>query len=154
MTAARSILLGTILVGTLDLADAFIFFGIRNHIAPVRILHSIASGVLGKPAFQGGAGAAGLGLLLHYFIAFGIVTTFFLVSRWWRDLAARPLVYGPLYGLLVWVIMNKIVVPLSAAPIPPHQPMPQIVNGLAIHALGVGLPAAWAVSRIGAGPTA
>jgi hypothetical protein len=143
---AWTLLVGTLLVGVLDLADAFVFFGVRNRVGPVRILQSIASGLLGPASFKGGSGSAALGAFLHFFIAFGIVTTYFLVSRLCHDLAERPLLYGPLYGLLVWVIMNKVVVPLSAVA-PRRQPLAEVINGLAIHALGIGLPAAWAVSR-------
>jgi hypothetical protein len=46
----RAIALGILICGTLDLADALLFFGLRWHVPPTRILHNIASGLLGKPA--------------------------------------------------------------------------------------------------------
>jgi hypothetical protein len=140
LTPAQAVLFGTLTVGTLDILDAFIFFGLLG-VAPVRILHSIASGLLGRAAYEGGAATAALGLGLHFFIAFGIVAVYVLASRWLPVLARRPWVYGLLYGLLVYAVMNYVVVPLSAASLRPPSGL-SLVNGLLIHALGIGLPSA------------
>jgi hypothetical protein len=43
-------------VGTLDLLDAFLFFGVIWGLSPLRILHSIASGLLGRAASEDGLG--------------------------------------------------------------------------------------------------
>jgi hypothetical protein len=138
----HAILYGTLAVGILDLLDAFVFFGLRG-VAPILIPQSIASGLLGRAAYDGGFGTAALGVLLHFFIAFGIVTTYVLASRRWPTLARRPFIYGPLYGILVYGVMNLIVVPLSAAVVG-SKTLPVVVNGLLIHMLGVGLPGALA----------
>lgn len=140
MSPARAILYGTLTVGVLDLLDALVFFGLRG-VAPILILQSIASGLLGRTAYEGGAGTAVLGIALHFFIAFAIVTTYVLASRRIHAIARRPFVYGPLYGLLVYAVMNLVVVPLSAAVVD-SKTWPVIVNGLLIHMLGVGLPSA------------
>ena len=140
LTSRQALLYGTLTVGVLDLLDALLFFGARG-VAPVRILQAIAAGLLGRAAFGGGVGAALLGVLLHFFIAFAIVAAYLLASRRFPALARHPLVYGPLYGLGVYAVMSFVVVPLSAAPDGP-KPLPVIVNGLLIHALGVGLPSA------------
>lgn len=79
-TVGKAMLLGTLTVGSLDLFDAIVFFGLRG-VAPIRILQSIASGLLGRPAYAGGAGTALLGLLLHFFIAFTIVATYLIPLR-------------------------------------------------------------------------
>ena len=148
LTRRRAILYGTLAVGTFDILDAFVFFGTVRDVPPIRILQSVASGVLGRAAYEGGWGAAALGLTLHFTIAFGIVTTFFLVSRRWRILAQHPFVFGPLYGLVVYAVMNLVVVPLSAAVVG-HKTWPVIANGLMIHMLGVGLPSAVFVKAAG-----
>ena len=83
--------------------------------APSRILQSIAAGLLGRASFQGGAATAALGLVLHFFIAFGIVGTYFVVARAVPALTRRPFLTGPLYGLVAYGVMNYVVVPLSAA---------------------------------------
>lgn len=75
--------------------------------------------MLGRAAYDGGLGTAAPGVLLHFFIAFGILTTYVLASRWWPALARHPFLYGPLYGILVYDMMKLVVVPLSAAVIGP-----------------------------------
>jgi hypothetical protein len=140
LSEGRALLWGTLIVGTADILDAFVFFGLRG-IRPVRILQGIASGILGRDAFSGGAATAVLGAALHYFIAFAIVWVFLAASRRLPDLARRPWLYGPLYGLVVYAVMNWIVIPLSLVTARP-KPLAVLANGLLIHMLGVGLPTA------------
>jgi len=59
----RPILVGGALAGTLDLTAAFISFG-------PGVPRAIAGGLVGRVAFDGGAGTWILGVILHYFIAF------------------------------------------------------------------------------------
>jgi hypothetical protein len=139
---ARAILYGTLVVGALDAVDAIVFFGLRSGARPIRIFQSIASGVLGRDAFQGGLATALLGVGLHFFIAFGIVSVFYLASTRVRALTRHPVICGLLYGVAVYAVMNLIVVPLSAAGRPSF-PLPIVANGLLIHACGVGLPSAF-----------
>ena len=100
MRPSKAFVFGGLTVGTLDILDAFTFFGIRNGVAPSRILQSIAAGLLGRASFQGGAATAALGLVLHFLIAFGIVGTYFVVARAVPALTRRPFLTGPLYGLV------------------------------------------------------
>jgi hypothetical protein len=137
LSMTRALLLGTLTVGGLDLLDAIIFFHFRG-VAPLRIPQSIASGVLGRSAFEGGIPTAILGTALHFFIAFVIVFTYSIASRRLPRLVDSPWAFGPVYGLVVYVVMNLIVVPLSrASHASPSTAV--LVNGLLIHALGVGL---------------
>jgi hypothetical protein len=133
----RTLVIGTLTVGSLDLADALIFFGLRG-VEPARILQSIASGLLGRDAYAGGAATVALGVLLHFAIIAVIVALYVAASRRAPSLVRRPWLYGPLYGLAVYVVMNRVVVPLSAAAVGPTTPA-ALVNGLLIHAFGVGL---------------
>ena len=91
------------------------FFGIRNGIPPYRIFQSIARGLLGRDAFTGGAATVALGAILHFSIATCIVATCVLLSRKLTVLATKPLVFGPLYGVAAFAVMNLAVLPLSAA---------------------------------------
>ena len=141
------ILYGSLAVGVLDIIDAFLFFWLRSGVRPTRILQSIAAGLLGREAaVAGGITTAMLGLGLHFFIAFMIVLTYHLASRRIKALSEHPVILGMLYGLLVYAVMNFVVLPLSAAP-PRSAPSGAVlVNGLLIHAFGVGLPAALSVA--------
>jgi hypothetical protein len=140
LSASHAVAYGGLVVGVLDLLDAFIFFGLRG-VRPVRILQSIAAGLVGRAAFQGGTATALLGVCLHFLIASTIVLTFFVASRRFPVLTRHAVASGMIYGLLVYAVMNQIVVPLSAAGSGPFS-WPVLVNGLAIHAFGVGLPSA------------
>jgi len=146
--AARAILYGTLVVGTLDIVDAFVFFGLRSGASPVRILQSIASGWLGRAAYTGGAGAAVLGAMTHYFIAFGIVATYFVASRRFAVLTRHPIACGIVYGLLVYLFMNRVVIPLSAIGTATWPALPVLANGLLIHAFGIGIPSALFAAQV------
>ena len=146
-TPGRALLLGGLTVGVLDGLDALVFFGLRG-VPPARVFQGIASGLLGRSAFAGGMATALLGVFLHFFIAFAVVTAYHLAARRLPALTQRPWIYGPLYGLLVYAVMNFVVIPLSA--IAARSPSTGVLlNGLLIHALGVGLPAALSARAAG-----
>jgi hypothetical protein len=145
----RALGLGTLAVGVLDILDAIVFFGLRGA-PPIRILQSIAAGVLGRAAFAGGWRTAALGLALHFFIAFVVVLVFMLAARRVRALSRAPVAFGLLYGLAVYVVMTFVVVPASAAGPGPGPSGAVLMNGVLIHMLGVGLPASLA-ARAAAG---
>jgi hypothetical protein len=141
----RPLILGALVVGTLDILDAFVFFGLRSGASPIRILQSISAGVLGADALQGGPGTAALGLLLHYVIATVIVLVYYVASGRLHALVRRPVLYGLLYGVAAYAVMTFVVVPLSAAGSGLRMPAwPVALNGVLIHAFGVGLPSALA----------
>ena len=141
-SVVRPLALGALAVGVLDLLDAFVFFGLRG-VSPVRICQAIAAGVLGRAAFQGGAATAALGVALHFFIATTIVLVYHAASRRMPALARRPFAWGPLYGVGVYLVMNWVVIPLSNAPGGTPR-LSTLLNGVGIHILGVGIPAALA----------
>ena len=66
LSPGRANLYGTLVVGALDLIDAIVFFGLRG-VRPIRTFQSIAAGLLGRAAFQGGLATALLGAFLHFF---------------------------------------------------------------------------------------
>jgi hypothetical protein len=141
LTSTQGIVYGGLAVGTLDILDVIIFFGIRNHVGPARIFQSIAAGLLGMASFSAGITSAMLGLGLHYFIAFSVVAVYLIASRRWPPLRNSPFAYGPIYGVLVYLFMNHVIIPLSQAA-NGVKPLIVIVNGVAIHIVGVGIPAA------------
>jgi hypothetical protein len=139
LSPARAIVYGSLVVGALDGLDAMVFFGLRGA-TPIRIFQSIASGLLGRAAYQGGYASALLGVALHFFIAAVIVVTFYVVSRRLPVLVRHPVMCGLLYGLVAYAVMSYIVVPLAIGRGP--FVLPVFINGLLIHAFGVGLPTA------------
>jgi hypothetical protein len=135
-----ALLLGTLAVGVLDGSFALIRAAL-NGVRAQRVMQSIAAGLLGRPAYEGGVPTALLGVLLHFFIAAMVVLTYFGVSRRLPLLTRHPLRWGALYGLLVFAVMNFIVIPLSAVTLGPRT-LARMLPGMVIHILGVGLPAA------------
>jgi hypothetical protein len=154
MRRLQAILTGTLIVGTLDLLDAMIYFGIRNGATPVRIGQSIAAGWIGRDAFRGGFPAAMLGFATHYFIAFAIVTVYLMASRRLEILVRRPWLCGALYGIGVYFFMNRVVIPLSAIGGPQPFVLGPVVNGLFIHVFGIGIPSALVAAATERGATA
>ena len=140
----RGILWGGILCGVFDITYAFIAFGMRGA-TPVAILHSIASGLLGKAAAEGGLATAALGLFLHFVIAFGAATVYYLASRKLPFLVRHAVVCGLLYGMAVYLFMNFVVIPLSAFPRKLSYPPHVLIPGIAWHMVLVGLPIALAI---------
>lgn len=145
--AFDTIVLGGLTAGVLDILDAFAVSGLRG-LGPTRVLHYIASGVLGPSASQGGMMTAALGFALHFVIALGAAATYLAASRKLPVLVRRPVVCGLAFGLAVWAFMRYVVVPLSLVRGGAGaQPLMLVMNQLAIHALGVGLPIALFASR-------
>jgi hypothetical protein len=144
LSPGRAILFGGLTVGVLDGLDAIVFFGLRNGVGPLQIFKGIAGGLLGREAATaGGWPTALLGVALHFTIATTIVAVFYLLSRRFVFLTPRPFVWGPVYGIVVYLTMNLVVLPLSAlhgTGLP--QAVPVLLNGLLIHIIGVGTPSA------------
>ena len=134
------------MVGALDLLDACIFFGIRNHVGPVRIFQSIAAGLFGRASFTGGAKTAVLGVLLHFLIASIIAAVYYLFSLKIPALINHAVLLGMTYGVAVYFVMNYVVIPLSATRRPAFT-LAVFLNGILGHALLVGLPVALITRR-------
>jgi hypothetical protein len=129
-----------LLAGTLDIIDAFVFYGIHG-VPALRVLQGIASGLLGRAAFTQGIRSALLGVILHFFIAFTVAAIYLLASRK-LPLSRYPFLYGTLYALAVYAVMNYIVLPQSRVVPKPHfSPVP-FANGVAALVFLVGLPVA------------
>ena len=139
----KSILLGGLGAGVLDFIGACVSNASRG-VTPMRIAHSIASGVLGRAAFEGGAKTAALGVALHFVIALGAATVFNLASLKWRWLVTQPYLSGALYGIAVFWFMQLVVLPLSAIAFKQNFSWPVVATGLLVHVICVGLPIALA----------
>jgi hypothetical protein len=147
-SAFLAIFWGGLACGIFDITQACVGYGIQNHLPPPRIFQSVASGLLGPKAFQGVAKTAALGLALHFFIAFSWAAIYYVASRQIAFLTERPVIAGLLYGEFVWVMMNCVVVPLSAIHRwPPRTDTASMITGPILHTVLVGLPIALAVSR-------
>jgi len=143
----RWLLTGALVAGTFDISYATIYSYLHSGVAPSRILQSVASGVLGASAYQGGAATAALGLALHYLNAFIITCIFFVVASRVPALTRKPVLIGVLYGIVVYAVMNYVVIPLSA--IGPRKTPATLtwVTGLLVHMFLIGVPISVAARR-------
>ena len=136
-------LVGGLVAGTLDILFA-ISFAAFNGISAMRLLQSVASGVLGRDAYAGGVPSAALGLFLHFAMAIAFAGAFVLASRNAPLLVRRPFIFGGLFGVGVFLFMRFVVLPWSAFPHPvSFRPLATVLDLLS-HVFLFGIPIALA----------
>lgn len=140
--ALLAIAAGGLIAGTLDLLQACILFGWD-------IPLFIAEGLIGKQAEQGGAGTYILGVLLHFFIASSAAAIYYAASRKLAFLIEYPLICGLIFGAIVQETMNLVVLPLSALHARGPYELRDLIQGLLVHMVVVGLPISYSVRRFG-----
>jgi hypothetical protein len=145
-----AVLLGGAVAGALDITYACIHWGLAFDVPPMRIFQSVAAGVLGRDEARGGGwNTAALGLALHFLMTTIMAAFFVAWTRMAPDLNRWPVLAGPTYGLGLFVVMNFVVLPLSATGGSGGYPQGQfLVGALLIHAFGVGLPIALAAKAL------
>jgi hypothetical protein len=105
--------LSGLVAGSLDILAAFLVYClIKQATTPERLLQYIASGVFGQTAFSGGWQTALCGLAFHFLIAFSFAAFYVLVYPYIPFLKQRKVEAGLLYGILIWIVMNLLVLPL------------------------------------------
>lgn len=146
-SSTAGILAGGLIAAAIDLAYALSFHGLRGA-KLISIPQSIASGLLGRDAFGGGAATAALGVALHCFILLVAATIYHAASRRLPWLRTRALAGGAAYGLAIYLFMHVVVLPLSAAPKFGSTPL-GTASDLLVHVLLLGPAIALAVRRWG-----
>jgi len=143
----RLVVIGGLVVALLDIANAMTFWYFYRGAGPVTILQSIAVGVLGKEAFNGGIPTACLGAALHLLIAFGVAGVYGIGCRVWPVLLRRPAICGAIYSVIVYLVMHQIVLPLSRVPPGPFL-LPWFLDDFIGHVLLIGIPVALVARRV------
>jgi hypothetical protein len=140
----RPILAGGAIAGTLDLIAAFMTYG------PL-VPRGIAAGLIGRPAaIHGGAFVWVLGVILHYFIAFSAATVYCLASRRLEFLWDHFVVCGLLYGMAFYLVMTLVVLPLCALHLTGPFQLRDLLQGLAVHMVIIGLPISSSLRKLSA----
>ena len=140
----KPIAIATAISGTLDILLAMILtvlFGreIGN------MLRYVASGPIPQ-ATEMGPGGAVLGLIVHYGLMAIMAAVLMAFARHRPQYLDRPILLGIVYGLITYVVMNLIVVPLRFdAPLPP-KPL-SIATQLFAHICLVGIPMALVAAK-------
>lgn len=137
----RTIIWATLVAGTLDILSAFIWSG-----AVVPVLRTVASGPFGDVIAQGPGGAP-LGLLVHFSIMALMAAVYVLAASRIPTLNRYWWIAGPLYGVVLWIVMYWIVMPLRwESYTTPSEALP-VLKQLISHCLLTGLPIAWITAR-------
>ena len=136
--ALLAIAVGGLIAGILDLSQACILFGTKVPLV-------IAAGLLGRQALQGGAGTYVLGVCLHFFIASAATAIYYGASRRLIFLTEHPLVCGLFYGMAVELVMSYVILPLSALHAKGPYELHDVILGLLVHMVVVGLPISFSV---------
>jgi hypothetical protein len=137
---ALAIVVGGLVAGFLDLTQAMILFGRKVPLV-------IAAGLLGRSALHGGMATYALGVLLHFFIAFSAAAIYCGTSMKLEFLKEHPLVCGLFFGMAVELVMSFIVLPLSALHDRGPYQLHDVIQGLLVHMVVVGLPISYSARR-------
>lgn len=119
----RKLGLAALIAGTLDLVANFLLWGAWKQVPPIRICQTIASGIYGKAAYDGGYVTAAVGVVAHYAIMLVMAIGYYVIvsaSKWAR---VHWGITAIVYGLILWAVMNYAVVPMSAAARPGQWPI-------------------------------
>ena len=142
----RYTIYGGIIGATFDLIFAFIYYGSMGA-TPLRILQSVASGILGASARDGGIPSAILGGMSHYLIAIAAAFVFLLAAKRFSWLIKHPFFSGCVFGMGMHLVMNFVVLPLSAYPRHVSFTTSSFLITIVGHMILVGQPIAWMVGR-------
>jgi hypothetical protein len=142
-------LLGTGLVaGSMDATAASLQYYLRTGKSPGGVWRYVAGALMGPSASTGGGGTIAIGLLMHYGIAFGWTLLFFLAASRISALRVNPFILGPLYGIFVWAMMTRVLVPLTYIGAPKSFDVTQSVIAAAIIVVCIGMPIALGARRL------
>ena len=141
-----AVLIGGGIAATFDIVYAILRNGQFGK-SPLWVLQSVASGWLGEGAFTSGVPGGVLGLASHYGILFVAATIFYVASKRVGVLKSQALASGAIFGVLVYLFMNFVLLPLSAFPFTLSYPPLRLLEGFASHAAFVGIPIALAIRR-------
>ena len=139
-TRNAKILQAGLIVGTLDILSAFIYYYIKTGKTNFLVIFKfIASGIFGKEAGAGGTAMILAGFILHYAIAFSFTIFFFWLYPKVKVMSRNRIVTAIVFGLFVWTLMNLVVVPLSNTVHRPFKIEGAIIN-MCILIICIGLP--------------
>jgi hypothetical protein len=114
------------------------------------MIRVIAAGLIGRPAAHGGGVAVyALGIFLHFFIATSAATVYYVASHWLKFLTEHWFICGLFYGAAVDQVMTLVVLPLSALQARDPYKLHDLLLGIGVHMITVGLPISFSVWRFG-----
>jgi len=113
------------------------------------VFRCIASGVFDTKAFTGGKEMVYYGVLFHYYFALAWTVAFLLFYPALFKITKIRAVLILLTGMVIWLVMNFIIVPLSHIPTCEKGGILRIVKNLGVLILAYGLPFTIIADRYG-----
>lgn len=135
-----------LIAGTLDGIAAALVYVIRTGKNPLNVYRYVASGVFGQDALSGGVTMAMMGILFHYTIATSWALIFFVLCSRNSILLKNWLLSGIAYGIVVWLLMNLVILPLSRVSSAPMT-VDSVIIGATVIMGCVGLPIAFMANK-------
>ena len=142
-SAGRRVLVATAIAGTLDILAAVIMTLAYNGV-PLKMLRRIGSALVPDAANWGLAGSL-LGLATHFAIMGVMAAVFVLAADRVSALKRDVWLWGLLYGIGTWAVMNLVVLPLRFGNFPTSAT--GIATQLFFHIALVGIPIALVARR-------
>jgi len=142
----KAIALTGLLAGTLDIVAAIVMYVTATGKSGLDVLRYIASGAFGTEAFRGGMPMAIAGLIFHYIIAYSFTTIYFILYKKIILISKNAVINAVVYGIIVWIVMNIIVLPLSNVP-PFMFDLMKAIKGATILILAIGVPVSFSAER-------
>lgn len=136
----------TLLCGTLDAIYASIWSTLAGGNVG-KTWRYVASGPLGDQANAWGTAGIAAGLAVHFLLMAAMVGIFLFIVQAPRLKAMNPWALGTLYGLGLYLVMNKVVVPMRfGTPFDPAT-IKDVLVPLFPHIALIGIPLALAARR-------
>ncbi|WP_420573993.1 DUF1440 domain-containing protein [Kordia sp.] len=142
----KTILWSGLISGILDSIAGVIVYYIYFNLNPLQVLQFIAAGVYGPEAINGGIGMILMGTFFHFLIAYVAAIIYFFAYPNISLLRNNKVLMGLLYGFVIWLFMNLLVLPNSNIPKAPFD-MGLAIVGIVWHMVLVGLPIALITSK-------
>lgn len=147
----KAIALATLMAASTDLLSAFIYWGWRG-VAPDAILRTVARWVSDVPLPAPMTALTGFATLAALYLPAVIVLDACVARR--PQLARSPMRFGVVWGLLTYVALFRIVVPLIVHPASLDVSAGWLATCIAVHAMLIGPVAARLIGQAHALPSA
>jgi len=133
--------------GTLDIIAAIVMTIINGRRGVDQMLGGVASGPF-PSAPDSGPGAVALGLTVHFALMAIMAAIYVAAASRMPALRRQPILWGALYGVATYIVMNLLVVPIrfTGAPALPASWL-GFGSQFAFHIFLVGIPIALIAAR-------
>ena len=142
----KYILLATLVAGVLDISLACLNAYLSSGAKPSAVLRFVASGIYGKTSFTGGEHFELIGLALHFLITLAFVLLYPAIVEINSRINKHWLISGIVYGILICLFMQFVVVPMSNIPQRPFAFFP-IFKLVLIQIVATGIPITYIFHR-------